>query len=177
MLRARWAAFGLAGVIALAGTGIIAARVAPFRAGPVTQPIAFPHDLHAGPLNQIPCMYCHSSADRSVDAGIPSVQVCAGCHMPAGAPLFRADSLGIKQLTVYWNEKRPIPWVRVYKIADHAHFPHMRHVKVVDLLCQDCHGPVETMRTIQVNQNLYMGWCINCHRQRQVRTDCAVCHY
>jgi len=149
--------------------------VGPFaRRGPV-QPIAFPHDIHAG-TNQIPCMYCHSSADRSVDAGIPAVQVCAGCHIAGGVPLIAADSLGVKQLVAYWKDQKPIPWQRIYKIPDHAHFPHMRHVNA-GLECQQCHGPVETMKEIKKVASLKMGWCIDCHRARQVRTDCAVCHY
>jgi hypothetical protein len=175
MVRPRWAAFGLASVIVLAGTGIIAATQGPSAGITDEQPIAFPHDLHAG-TNRIPCQYCHYSADRSVDAGIPSVQVCAGCHIAAGTPLFRRDSTGIQLLAAYWNQQRPIPWARIYKIPDHAHFPHMRHVNA-GVTCQQCHGAVETMRTVTLNQDLWMGWCVQCHRQQQVRTDCAVCHY
>lgn len=167
--------FGLAGLIALAGTGFIAARQGPTGGDPTEQPIAFRHDLHAG-TNQIPCEYCHYSVERSVDAGIPAVQVCAGCHLAGGAPLFRRDSTGIKQLVSYWAEQKPIPWVRIYKVADHAHFPHMRHVKA-GLLCEDCHGAVDQMETITLNQELWMGWCIQCHREQKARTDCSVCHY
>ena len=180
-MRLRWAAFGLAGAILLAMTGIIAATQAPPSSTESIQPIAFPHDLHAG-NSQIPCQYCHTSADRSPDAGIPAVQVCAGCHIVSGAPgqpgqaLFRRDSTGIQLLLEYWNQQRPIPWVRIYDLPDHAHFPHMRHVKG-GVTCQECHGPVETMREIELAQPLWMGWCIECHRERQVRTDCAVCHY
>lgn len=173
MVRARWAIYGLAGVLALGGTGMIASAI---QTGEESgQPIAFPHDLHAG-TNQIPCMYCHSSADRSVDAGIPSVQVCAGCHIAAGNPLFRGDSAGIRQLVRYWNEGVPIPWVRIYDLPDHARFPHMRHVNA-GLECQECHGPVETMRVVEQVPSLQMGWCIQCHEERRVRTDCFVCHY
>jgi hypothetical protein len=181
MSGARWAVFGVAGAIALAGTGILAASIGPFGGGAIEQPIAFPHDLHAG-ANRIPCMYCHSSADRSVDAGIPAVQVCAGCHIAGGQLLFRRDSSAIgdttalKKLVAYWNEQKPIPWERIYRVPDHAHFPHMRHVNA-GLECQECHGPVETMRVVEKASSLQMGWCVNCHRAREVRTDCAVCHY
>jgi hypothetical protein len=174
MVRAKWAAWGLAGFIALAGSGIIAAQ-GPFGGGPIEQPIAFPHNLHAG-NDRIPCEYCHYSADRSVDAGMPALQVCAGCHLASGQPLFRRDSTRIAQLVQYWIEQRPIPWERVYKIADHAHFPHNRHIKG-GVTCQECHGPVEEMEVIELNQELWMGWCVQCHRERQVRTDCSVCHY
>jgi hypothetical protein len=42
------------------------------------QPIAFPHNVHAGTY-QIQCLYCHFSATSSVDAGIPPVGTCMGC--------------------------------------------------------------------------------------------------
>jgi hypothetical protein len=176
VVKARWVVVGIAAVVAAGGSGMMASAVWPFD-DTVEQPIAFPHDLHAGPANQIPCMYCHSSADRSVDAGIPAVQVCAGCHAPVGgAPLFRPESPEIQKLIAYWREQRPIPWVRIYDLPDHAHFPHMRHVNA-GLQCQECHGPVETMPVVTKEAPLTMGWCVECHRQREVRTDCFVCHY
>ncbi|MEX1182531.1 MAG: cytochrome c3 family protein [Gemmatimonadota bacterium] len=170
--------------VLLAGGGallvLIAIVVGAFTVGPlggvvVEQPIAFPHDIHAGD-NQIPCMYCHTTADRSVDAGIPAVQICAGCHIPGGTPMIARDSAGVQQLIAYWREQRPIPWERIYRIPDHAHFPHMRHVNA-GVQCQECHGPVETMREIEQYPSLQMGWCVDCHRARQARTDCTVCHY
>ncbi|MGH7507146.1 MAG: cytochrome c3 family protein [Longimicrobiales bacterium] len=176
MVRAKWAALGIAVIVAASGTGMMAASSIGLFDDPVEQPIAFPHNLHAGAPNSIPCMYCHNSADRSVDAGIPAVQVCAGCHAPVGSALFRGDSTGIQQLVAYWREQRPIPWVRVYDLPDHVHFPHMRHVNA-GVQCQECHGPVETMPVIELNQPLTMGWCLECHNAREVRTDCAVCHY
>jgi hypothetical protein len=175
MVRAKWAVLGLAAILAASGTGMMAASIGPFD-DTVEQPIAFPHDLHAGPTSQIPCMYCHSSADRSVDAGIPAVQVCAGCHAPVGAPIFRGDRPEIQKLAAYWREQRPIPWVRIYDLPDHAHFPHMRHVNA-GVTCQECHGAVETMPVVTKEASLQMGWCVECHRQREVRTDCFVCHY
>src|SRR4051794_18247179 len=43
------------------------------------QPIPFSHKLHAGD-NKIPCLYCHSGAEKSRHATIPSVNVCMNCH-------------------------------------------------------------------------------------------------
>ncbi|MBI4409577.1 MAG: cytochrome c3 family protein, partial [Gemmatimonadetes bacterium] len=146
MGRAKRLLLGGVALLALAAAGTVAAGAWPFR-GAVPQPIAFPHDLHAG-KNQIPCMYCHYSADRSPDAGMPSVQVCAGCHIPGGVPMVRADQAEVKKLIAYWERKEPIPWVRIHDVPDHVHFPHMRHVNA-GLQCQECHGPVETMREIE----------------------------
>jgi hypothetical protein len=165
---------GVGALVLLVVAAIGAFTVGPFAGGPA-QPIAFPHDVHAG-TNQIPCMYCHTSADRSVSAGIPSVQVCAGCHIPGGVPLIAADSTEVKKLIMYWEEQKPIPWVRIHDLPDHARFPHMRHVNA-GLECQECHGPVETMVEVEQFASLRMGWCIQCHREREVRTDCFVCHY
>jgi hypothetical protein len=183
MVSTRRAMLGIAGAIVFAGTGITAASLKQFGGGGTEQPIAFPHDLHAG-TNQIPCMYCHSSADRSVDAGIPAVQVCAGCHVTAittippeqATATFRGDSTEIRKLVAYWREQRPIPWVRIYDLPDHVHFPHMRHVNA-GVECQECHGPVQEMRVVEQYSSLQMGWCLECHRQREVRIDCFICHY
>jgi hypothetical protein len=175
MVRPRGALIGAAAAVV-----VVAAVAGAFIAGPfaprrIEQPIAFPHDIHAG-TNQIPCMYCHNTADRSRAAGIPSVQVCAGCHIPGGQPLVAADRPGVRQLVAYWQQQRPIPWVRIYDLPDHAHFPHNRHVNA-GLECQQCHGPVETMAEIEKYSSLRMGWCVDCHRERGARTDCFVCHY
>ena len=161
------------GVVVVLAVGVLA--VAAVSGDGIQQPIPFPHDVHAG-TNQIPCMYCHSTAEVSVDAGIPAVEVCAGCHLPGGVPMVAADSPGVQLLARYWNANQAIPWVRIYDLPDHAHFPHMMHVNA-DIECQECHGPVETMAEIEQVPSLRMGWCLQCHQERNVRTDCTVCHY
>jgi hypothetical protein len=174
MVRAKWAVLGIVGALALAGSGIVAAGGSPLGRGEA-QPIAFPHDVHAGTL-QMPCMYCHYSADRSQDAGIPPVQTCTGCHMPTGVLLFRQDSPELQKLAAYAQQGVPIPWKRIYRVPDYVRFPHMMHVNA-GLECQQCHGQVQEMSEVELAQPLYMGWCINCHTERKVRIDCTVCHY
>ena len=51
------------------------------------QPIAFPHDLHAG-VRQIACQYCHRGTEKGLSAGVPSVKECMDCHkwMPSLTP-------------------------------------------------------------------------------------------
>lgn len=141
-----------------------------------TQPIAFFHSVHAGD-NQIPCMYCHYSADRSVDAGIPAVRVCVGCHVPGSSvvtpqlatlafPTADRDSTWNAEATKlvdYWRRQEAIPWVRVHRLPEHVRFPHSMHVQA-GLQCQSCHGPVETMEEVYQFSSLQMGWCVDCHR-------------
>jgi hypothetical protein len=148
-------------------------------ADPPEQPIAFYHNVHAG-QNKIPCAYCHYTADRSVDAGIPSVQLCVGCHVPgSSAPtalrgqaqlafpkVKGSDSTWFNEgqkLVNYWKNGEGIPWVRIHKIPEHAKFPHYTHVNV-GLQCQTCHGPVQEMKEMYQFSSLRMGWCIECHR-------------
>ncbi len=137
------------------------------------QPIAFPHDIHAGQY-QMDCQYCHYSAERSVDAGMPPVATCMGCHQVVAG---QNNPQEVAKIREYYNEGEAIPWVRIYKVADHVHFPHMRHVSA-GVGCQTCHGEVQEMGVVEeVAQPLSMGWCVSCHRERGANYDCTACHY
>ena len=112
---------------------------------PSGQPIAFPHNQHAGSeagQNNMDCMFCHYSAERSVDAGIPSVNTCWGCHQAIPGANNPEE---VAKILTYVQNNEPIPWVRIYKVADHVHFPHMRHINA-GLECQQCHGEVRRWR-------------------------------
>jgi predicted CXXCH cytochrome family protein len=141
-----------------------------------TQPIVFSHKIHAGD-NQIACLYCHVSADESAVASVPSVETCMGCHRMVGAA-----KPEVQKLAKYWAAKQPIPWIKVHDIPDHSRFNHKRHVKA-GIACQTCHGPVETMDKVRLQQKLTMGFCISCHQQEinnpqhPANLDCATCHY
>ena len=177
----RWIGASVVALTLLASPALVhaqdsgAAQVFTDGDGKRVQPIAFPHTIHAG-VDQIDCQYCHFSAERSVDAGIPPVGTCYGCHQMIRGTDERQQA-EIQKVVDYWTEQTPIPWVRIYKVADHVHFPHMRHVAAgVD--CATCHGNVQEMTVIEeVNQPLAMGWCVTCHVERAVSRDCSVCHY
>lgn len=63
----------------------------------------------------------------------------------------------------------PIEWVRIHNLADHAYFNHAQHVAVGQIECQKCHGPVQEMDVVYQHSTLGMGWCINCHRETEVK--------
>jgi hypothetical protein len=67
------------------------------------------------------------------------------------------------------NIQGPIEWTRVHNLPDHVYFNHAQHVTVGKLECQTCHGKVEEMAVVQQHSPLSMGWCINCHRQTEVK--------
>ena len=188
-MKRSWLIGGLASVLALAGLAFVQGGGGAGEEGEAAtsfQPIAFPHDLHAGSEEEqanMDCMFCHFSAERSVDAGIPSVATCWGCHQVVTG---RNAPEEVAKIQGYMESGEPIPWVRIYKISDHAHFPHMRHINA-GLECQQCHGEVQTMGVLSERDPAWgganMGWCVDCHRQpneqgvQQASTDCAVCHY
>jgi hypothetical protein len=121
------------------------------------QPIPFSHKLHAG-VNKIPCLYCHSGAEKSRHATIPSLNVCMNCHS-----VVKTDSPWIQKIHQAYKEGRPIEWVRVHELPDYVYFPHKRHV-AKGVACETCHGDVKTMDRIVQHGALTMGWCMECHR-------------
>ncbi len=135
------------------------------------QPIQFSHRIHAGD-NQIPCLYCHVQARRSISAGVPSVSKCMGCHIEVAT-----NQPQIRLLATYWDTKEPIPWIKVHDLPDFVHFTHKRHV-AAEIECQTCHGPVETMEVVSREAPVKMGLCLNCHKDNEVEfgTDCWTCH-
>jgi len=152
--------------------------------GPV-QPIQFSHKHHAGDY-EIDCQYCHSGTDVSAAAGVPSVELCMGCHQQFPASYDELE--GIRSLKQDWEEKKPTEWLQIHRLPEHVQFRHNRHIQA-GFDCQTCHGPVEEMDKVYLvpdthvwpwllpTQKLEMGWCINCHRENGASQDCYVCHY
>jgi hypothetical protein len=151
----------------------------------LVQPIPFSHKHHAGQFG-IDCQYCHSGTDRSPAAGVPSVEVCMGCH--AQFPASYDEMSGILKLKEHWETRTPIEWEQVHRLPEHVQFRHNRHIAAgVD--CERCHGRVEQQEKVVMlkdthwwpwllpTQTLEMGWCVNCHREKNVSQDCYTCHY
>lgn len=63
----------------------------------------------------------------------------------------------------------PIEWVRIHNLPDHVYFNHAQHVAVGQVACQTCHGQIQEMEVVAQHSPLSMGWCINCHRQTEVK--------
>jgi Cytochrome c7 and related cytochrome c len=175
------------------------------------QPINFPHPMHVKTLG-MNCLYCHYSANKSPDPGLPAVSTCMGCHTIIGPSRPALDgkparvSEEIKKLQAFAPIGQPdkwkaIPWVRIHKLPEYVHFPHMRHVNA-GVTCQTCHGPIPEMARVYQYASLNMGWCINCHvngyklsdgllaagdsagareaanvAPKKARYDCAMCHF
>ncbi len=153
--------------------------------GPM-QPIPFSHKHHAGEF-AIDCQYCHSGTDASQAAGVPSTEVCMGCH--AQFPPSYDEIEGIRILKDHWEQKKPIEWEQIHHLPEYVQFRHNRHVQA-GVECQTCHGPVEKLDKLYLvpdtnwaylvpYKKLEMGWCVNCHKDNdnQATIDCLKCHY
>ena len=130
------------------------------------QPIWFSHKVHAG-QNQIDCQYCHFTADKSMHAGIPPAQVCMNCHSQVKKGT-RTDTTEIAKIYRAIDNQKPIEWIKVHNLPDHVYFNHAQHVTIGKVACQECHGEVEKMDEIFQVHDLSMGWCIDCHRTREI---------
>jgi hypothetical protein len=142
----------------------------------VRQPIFFRHDVHAGQY-KLDCKYCHYTAEYDMYPGIPSMRTCMGCHLIAGAAIPEVQK--VRRIA---TSDSVISWNHVYRLPPFVHFPHMLHVKgetavKAGIKCQTCHGPVERMAQIYQYPPLKMGWCLDCHHQNKVSTDCTACHF
>ncbi len=138
------------------------------------QPILFSHKVHAG-IQGIDCQYCHYGVRRGRTAGIPPMEVCAGCHRAVRKsdvvlPNGKTGTEEIQKLLTYLEEKKIIRWKRVFWLPDHVYFSHYQHVVVAGIACQTCHGPIEEMHIVEKTFRQSMGFCLDCHRTRQVDT-------
>ena len=155
------------------------------------QPIHFSHKIHAGD-NGINCKYCHSAARVSKNSGIPSLNVCMNCHKNINEFTGDKDSTYVdhskefytaeiqklydavgwdKTAQKYTGKQKPVKWVRIHNLPDFVYFNHSQHVSVAGVECQKCHGPVETFEVMKQHAPLTMGWCINCHRETEVKVE------
>lgn len=142
-----------------------------------TQPIKFSHKLHAG-LNKIDCKYCHVGVEKGKSAVIPSLNICMNCHKAIKeGPEHGTTEIAKIYEGIGWNpetqqydrEPKGVKWVRIHNLPDHVYFNHSQHVKVGGIECQKCHGPIEEMEEVYQFSPLSMGWCINCHRETEVK--------
>ena len=141
------------------------------------QPIRFSHALHVG-QNKIECQYCHTGVEKSRHASIPGTQICMNCHKAVQeGPKYGKEEISKIYNYSGWDPNqskftkapKDIEWVKIHNLPDHVYFNHSQHVKVGGIKCQTCHGKVEEYEVMKQFAPLSMGWCINCHRQTEVK--------
>ncbi|MEE2701359.1 MAG: cytochrome c3 family protein [Chloroflexota bacterium] len=143
------------------------------------QPIAFPHTVHAGAVEDggigLSCTFCHRNVDKGAAATVPSVQQCMFCHSQVVGTSTNAQA-EIQKLRTAAEHNEPVAWIRVHRVPDHVQFVHDAHIRA-GFTCSTCHGDVAKMTKVKQVRALKMGDCVDCHRENNGPTNCSVCHY
>jgi hypothetical protein len=164
--RVNWAILTVTGIFI---TWILAVNAIAFgraKGFAPAQPIKFSHYVHAG-QNKTDCNYCHYTAKTSKSAGIPSGSICYNCHFLVRNGT-RSGATEIAKIIEHLDQKKPVEWVRIYKLPDFVFFSHEQHVSAGQINCEACHGNVKEMNRLYQVPDLSMGWCIDCHKTRKV---------
>lgn len=147
----------------------------------IDQPVEFDHRHHVLD-DRIDCEYCHFTARTSPTAGIPTAEMCMGCH----AQVWN-DSPLLEPVRQAYFTGQPIRWRRVHNVGDFVFFNHSIHV-TAGIDCSRCHGAVERMGRVRRVAPLTMGWCLDCHADpagqgatrrgipHTTLTTCTACH-
>jgi hypothetical protein len=140
------------------------------RAVPV-QPVPFPHHTHIE--QQIDCEVCHAGAGMGAVAGLPSLETCMNCHIGIAE-----DKPTIVEITALYDKGLDLHWQRVYGWTEEAHvrFNHAPHLRA-EVACSACHGDLSRMTVAERAVDHTMEFCVDCHREKEVSTDCLTCHY
>ncbi|MFN3326579.1 MAG: cytochrome c3 family protein [Bryobacteraceae bacterium] len=134
------------------------------------QPIPFSHKVHVG--LGIKCTDCHTLKDEEgFAAGFPRESTCMGCHASV-----KKDSPAIQKLAEYAKARKPVPWVRVYKVPEYVWFSHESHHKEAGIACETCHGKVGERDVLFREVSIRMDACMACHARNDASNDCGFCH-
>jgi len=125
------------------------------------QPIPFSHKHHVEGLG-LQCQYCHGTVEVSSYAGIPPTKTCINCH----SQIWTNAAL-LEPVRESWATGASIQWIRVHDLPDYVYFNHEIHVNK-GIGCASCHGRVDQMPLMYMENTLQMEWCLNCHRNPAV---------
>lgn len=130
------------------------------------QPVPYSHRLHVDELG-LDCRYCHANVENSAEAMVPPTQTCMGCHA-----VVQTESGRLEPIRNSWETGESVEWVRVHQLPDHTYFDHSTHLygalaengERVAIGCETCHGRIDQMEVVGVDQPIAMQWCLECHR-------------
>jgi len=138
----------------------------------MTQPIAFNHKLHTEDVG-LECIECHQYFMEHRHSGLPDEEVCGTCHEE---PM--TDSPEEQKLVSMIEAGEGLHFRKLFRLADHVYYSHRRHVAIAELPCEGCHGGIAT--TVSPPERplvkIDMNFCIDCHIELDVTTDCVACH-
>ncbi len=125
------------------------------------QPVPYSHRVHVDQLG-MDCRYCHSAVESADVANIPSTETCMNCHT-----IVRPQSIALLPVRDSFSSGESIPWVKVHSLPDYVQFSHAVHLDA-GVGCETCHGRVDQMDVVRLEEPLSMGWCLECHREPEL---------
>ncbi len=172
------------GILIVLLTGIVVAGLLLTNRSPSVEAVTeastvpYSHRVHVQEVG-VQCGFCHSSAYRAPQAGLPSLQRCMACHQYFTADEPEAQEQILQVANAFEDNINP-QWPDVYRQPDFVYFSHRPHVSA-GVECQTCHGDVENMDLVVKQVEMNMGFCLNCHRQQPEDDlprllDCNTCH-
>ncbi len=131
------------------------------------QPIPYSHKKHVA--MGLECAGCHTMPGKGEAATYPAEATCMQCHTTV-----KKESPAIKLLSKYAEEKKAVPWIRVYKLPEYVWFSHKIHTK--NAKCAQCHGDVASKDVLVKEKPIDMNSCMNCHDEHKAPNECNLCH-
>jgi len=147
----------IVGFLGWAGYQLDASHYSTRQSVPREQPVPFSHAHHVGGVG-LDCRYCHTTVEDSSFANIPPVKTCMNCH----SQIWRTSPT-LEPVRAAFRANSSIRWTRVHDLPDFVYFNHSIHV-AKGVGCETCHGRVDKMPLMAMEQNLRMEWCLGCHR-------------
>lgn len=131
------------------------------------QPLPYSHKTHV--KLGLRCAGCHTMPGKGEMATFPPESLCMTCHAS-----IKKDSPAIQKLAAFAKDKKPAPWVRIYKLPDYVWFSHKVHMKKA--ACETCHGPVAERDVVKQEKPITMAACMACHDETNALNECNTCH-
>ena len=132
------------------------------------QPVPFSHKKHVA--QGLKCNSCHKNSDPGEAMGYPDESFCMTCHRAV-----KVSSPHIQKVAAAAKERKPLSWVRVYRIPAFVYFSHRVHTEA-GATCEKCHGPVRERDVITEEVKHDMQSCMACHTATKAPNECSTCH-
>lgn len=154
----------------LGAAGFAAGRTLLRPEASIEQPIAFNHRLHA---EAVECETCHEYVRSSAHSGLPGLSTCLQCHEEPQTD--KAEEKKVRALAAAGQEH---VFRKLFRLPNNVFFTHRRHAGLAGLECTTCHGGIAQTESPPGAPlvRITMDFCLGCHRERGVSTDCTRCH-
>jgi len=114
------------------------------------QPVQFNHVLH-NEMVEDGCQSCHFFREDGTYSGVPKLAQCIDCHEEVQGES-EAEEKFVNQ---YVLKDREVPWLVYSRQPDNVFFSHVAHVKMGQMDCVTCHGPIgesESLKPYEANR-------------------------